>query len=214
MAAATLRQGLRQVDVDVVGLAQILAQDVAQRDVQHRRRGDDLLLLLRIDRRIREEADHRLGARLLAGDDLFLLRGLGEMNRDVLERRRGLAGRGQRADVLGQQRDRLVHLEGAHHEEREVGGVLEPILVERDHLVAAERLDALGCQRLRGVVPGRVHLRDLLPEELAGRPAAVGDRRGQLLLQQRERLGVVARRGEILVEQLQRRFELCRRRAA
>ena len=49
VAGAALRQRLRQADGDGVGLPQIFAQDVAQRDVQHRRRGDDLFLLHGID---------------------------------------------------------------------------------------------------------------------------------------------------------------------
>ena len=79
MPAATLRQGLRQPDADRVGLPEIFAEDVAQRDVEDRVGGDDLFLLLRVDRRVGKEADHRLAARLPAGFDLLTLIRLGKV---------------------------------------------------------------------------------------------------------------------------------------
>ena len=80
-----MRQRLLQPDADGVGLPEILAQDVAQRDVEHRRRRDDLLLFLRVDGRVREEADHRLPARFASRFDLLLLAGVRKMDRDVFE---------------------------------------------------------------------------------------------------------------------------------
>ena len=59
-----------------------------------------------------------------------------------------------------------------------------------------------------------IHLSEAVAEDLLRRLSAIGDRRRQLARQQRKRLGIVVRRGEIQIEQLQRRFELCRRRAA
>ena len=53
-----------------VGLPELLAQDVAQRDLEHVVAAIDTLLLDRVDRRIGEEADHRLRARLAALLDL------------------------------------------------------------------------------------------------------------------------------------------------
>ena len=105
-----------------------------------------------------------------------------------------------------------VDLEGADHEEREVGGVGEPRAVERQHLRAVERRDALGGERVRRVVVRGVDLLDALAEHLAGAAAAVGDRGLELAFHERERLGVVAWRDDELIEELQRRFELRRGR--
>ena len=126
----------------------------------------------------------------------------------------GCPGRRQRSDVARQQRQRLVDLERAGHEEREVGGVREALAVEGGHLRAIERLDPLGRERPRRAVPRGIHLGEAVSEDLLRRLLAVGDGRRQLACQQGERLRVVVGRGEVQVEQLQRRFELRGRRAA
>ena len=98
------------------------------------------LLFQRIDRRIGEEADHGLAARLAPELDLRLLRRVpGSAAPTSLKLEVALAGRRQRSDILRQQRQRLVDLERADHEEREIGGVGEALPVERDHLLAVER---------------------------------------------------------------------------
>ena len=121
---------------------------------------------------------------------------------------------GSDPDVLGEQRHHIVDLEGADHEEREIGGVREALLVKREHLLTIERIDALGGQRLRRVVIRRVDLLELLGEHLARRPAAVGDGRLELALEDVELLRVVAGCHEILIEELEARFEIRRRGAS
>ncbi len=91
MSGAALRQLLREIDADRIGLPEILAQDVAQHDVQHRRGGVDSLLLERIGRRIGEEAHDRLRLWILTLLDLHALRAFGKAQAEVVELRRRLA---------------------------------------------------------------------------------------------------------------------------
>ena len=121
--------------------------------------------------------------------------------------------RRQAADILGDERQRLVHLERADHEEREIGRVREALAVEGQHLLAVEGGDPLGGQRPGRVVGRCVDLLDALAEDLARRPAAIRDRRRQLALQHLELLRIVAGGDEVLVEELEPGFEVGRRRA-
>ena len=108
-------------------------------------------------------------------------------------------------------RQRLVDLECADDEEGKIGGVGEPVAIDRHHGGAIQFGNAFGGERLGGVVIRGVHLRQLFAEEDTRTALAVDERRVELSLQQRKGFGVVARLRETQVQKLQRRLEVCRR---
>jgi len=167
----------------------------------------------RVRGRIGKKADHDVAARLTAQLYFVALQCLRKADADILElSRRGSAFRRQPAHVLRDERQRVVQLEGADHEKCEVGRIREALAVKPQHLLAAQRGNAFGRQRLRRVVVRRVHLLHALAEHLSGRPPAIGHCGRQLPLEDVQLLRIVARSHEVLIEQLEPGLEIGGRR--
>ena len=118
IARSARRQPLREVHRHAVGLAELLAQDVAQRDLEHVGRAEHPLLLVRIGRRIGVEAQDRLGPRLAAAVTVARSVAAGKWRpTSAVAEAVAVPARRQRANVAREHRHDLVDLEGADHEE-------------------------------------------------------------------------------------------------
>ncbi len=152
VSTAALERILVQTDADGVGLAKLLAEDVPQRDLEHvggrRQARDDV----GVRRRVGEKRDLRHHLRLASLRHRGALDAGGELQPDVLDRAGRLPLRRQGSDVAGDQRQRLLHLERADHQEREVRRVREELLVRARHRFAVEPGDAFARDRLGGVM--------------------------------------------------------------
>ena len=193
--------------------AQILAQHLAQPDRQHLAERVHVTVL--VERPLLVPVEQDLHARLRLLPDLPLLLHDATDQRDARVLLLLLAAvRGEAAEVLLDERLERREIDGTHDHEREVRGIAEPVLVERERAIRVDLLDLRRRRRLAPHVPLEQHVGRLQLELGLGIAQLILERLRVVSPPHADRVRVLARRRHAQVDELQHRLEVLRGPAA